>query len=308
MGVAVGGLRQRRPRGLYITALEGDRLFHNEGGGKFRDVTKASGIAERELRHQRRLARLRQRRQGSISSSPTMSSGRRRATCGARSTARRNPTARRNRIRARRRSSTTTSGGGKFEDVDAKAGVGDPNSEVAWHRRPRLQRRRLARPVRRQRHAAQQALSQQRERARSSKKALPPGWRLARTASRAAPWASMRQITTARGRAHLLVGNFSNQMLGLYHNEGNGLFVDEAPRSTGRPRQPAVAGVRRLLLRLRSGRLSRYLRRQRPHRRRDRARPAEDQLSAAAAAVPQCRQRQVRERVGSAVGLICSGP
>jgi len=34
------------------------------------------------------------------------------------------------------------------------------------------------------------------------------------------------------GKAHLLVGNFSNQMLGLYHNEGNGLFVDEAPSST----------------------------------------------------------------------------
>jgi hypothetical protein len=34
------------------------------------------------------------------------------------------------------------------------------------------------------------------------------------------------------GRAHLLIGNFSNQMLGLYRNEGNGLFVDEAPRST----------------------------------------------------------------------------
>ncbi len=34
------------------------------------------------------------------------------------------------------------------------------------------------------------------------------------------------------GRLHLIVGNFSNQMLGLYHNEGNGLFVDEAPRST----------------------------------------------------------------------------
>jgi hypothetical protein len=33
------------------------------------------------------------------------------------------------------------------------------------------------------------------------------------------------------GRPHLLVGNFSNQMLGLYHNEGNGLFVDEAPSS-----------------------------------------------------------------------------
>jgi len=34
------------------------------------------------------------------------------------------------------------------------------------------------------------------------------------------------------GRPHLLVGNFSNQMLGLYYNEGNGLFVDEAPKST----------------------------------------------------------------------------
>jgi hypothetical protein len=34
------------------------------------------------------------------------------------------------------------------------------------------------------------------------------------------------------GRPHLIVGNFSNQMIGLYHNEGNGLFVDEAPRST----------------------------------------------------------------------------
>src|SRR5207302_10576627 len=34
------------------------------------------------------------------------------------------------------------------------------------------------------------------------------------------------------GRPHLLVGNFSNQMLGLYHNEGTGLFVDEAPTST----------------------------------------------------------------------------
>jgi hypothetical protein len=34
------------------------------------------------------------------------------------------------------------------------------------------------------------------------------------------------------GRQHLIVGNFANQMLGLYHNEGNGLFVDEAPRST----------------------------------------------------------------------------
>ena len=33
------------------------------------------------------------------------------------------------------------------------------------------------------------------------------------------------------GRFHLLVGNFANEMLNLFHNEGNGLFVDEAPTS-----------------------------------------------------------------------------
>ncbi|HTR26238.1 MAG TPA: CRTAC1 family protein [Terriglobales bacterium] len=33
------------------------------------------------------------------------------------------------------------------------------------------------------------------------------------------------------GKASLIITNFANQMLSLYHNEGNGLFVDEAPRS-----------------------------------------------------------------------------
>ena len=31
------------------------------------------------------------------------------------------------------------------------------------------------------------------------------------------------------GRASLIVGNFSSEMMGLYHSEGNGIFVDEAP-------------------------------------------------------------------------------
>jgi len=31
------------------------------------------------------------------------------------------------------------------------------------------------------------------------------------------------------GRASLVVGNFSNEMIALYHNEGGGLFIDEAP-------------------------------------------------------------------------------
>ena len=33
------------------------------------------------------------------------------------------------------------------------------------------------------------------------------------------------------GRPSLIIGNFSTEMMALYHNEGNGLFIDEAPRS-----------------------------------------------------------------------------
>ena len=33
------------------------------------------------------------------------------------------------------------------------------------------------------------------------------------------------------GRPSIIITNFANQMLSLYHNEGNGLFVDEAPSS-----------------------------------------------------------------------------
>lgn len=34
------------------------------------------------------------------------------------------------------------------------------------------------------------------------------------------------------GRPSLVIGNFSNEMIALYHNEGTGLFIDEAPVST----------------------------------------------------------------------------
>ncbi len=34
------------------------------------------------------------------------------------------------------------------------------------------------------------------------------------------------------GRPSLIIGNFSNEMMALYHNEGSGLFIDEAPTST----------------------------------------------------------------------------
>src|SRR6185503_19875336 len=44
LGVAIGDYDNDGKDDIYLTALEGDRLFHNEGGGKFRDVTKVDGI------------------------------------------------------------------------------------------------------------------------------------------------------------------------------------------------------------------------------------------------------------------------
>jgi hypothetical protein len=44
LGVAIGDYDNDGRDDVYITALEGDRLFHNEGHGKFRDVTKSAGI------------------------------------------------------------------------------------------------------------------------------------------------------------------------------------------------------------------------------------------------------------------------
>jgi len=45
MGVAVGDYDNDGLPDVFITALGGDRLFHNEGQGKFRDVSKDAGLA-----------------------------------------------------------------------------------------------------------------------------------------------------------------------------------------------------------------------------------------------------------------------
>ena len=59
MGVAVADYDNDGRKDVYITALEGDRLFHNEGGGKFKDVTAASGIKNANFAHERGVVRLR---------------------------------------------------------------------------------------------------------------------------------------------------------------------------------------------------------------------------------------------------------
>ena len=64
MGVAVGDYDNDGRVDVFISALGTNRLFHNEGDGKFRDVTREAGVGggDDRLEHQLRLVRLRQRR------------------------------------------------------------------------------------------------------------------------------------------------------------------------------------------------------------------------------------------------------
>ena len=98
------------------------------------------------------------------------------------------------------------------------------------------------------------------------------------------------------GRPGLLIGNFSNEMLSLYRNEGNGLFIDDAPIVQPGTRVVAVADVRVLLLRCRQRRAARHLHGQRPCRRRHQPRPAQGDLRAARASLPERRPGALLER------------
>ena len=59
MGVAIGDYDNDGRDDVYITALGGDRLFHNEGGGKFRDVTRRGRHPNADFGAERGVARLR---------------------------------------------------------------------------------------------------------------------------------------------------------------------------------------------------------------------------------------------------------
>ena len=230
LGVAIGDYDNDGRDDVYVTALEGDRLFHNEGGGKFRDVTAASGFRnvnfaasaawfdyDRDGRLDLFVANYVQWTQkgdlwcsldGSTKSYCTPESYK-----GTSSKLYRNL------------------GGGKFEDVTAKAGLADPTSKSlgaavldynndGW---PDLFVANDTQPNKLYRNNRNGTFTEE---------AVSAGVAFGEDGVARGAMGVDAGDYDRSGRQHLLVGNFSNQMLGLYHNEGNGLFVDEAPRST----------------------------------------------------------------------------
>ena len=229
MGVAVGDYDNDGRDDIYITALEGDRLFHNQGNGKFRDVTRAAGIQNAGFGTS--AAWLDYDRDGkldlfvanyvqwSVKADLWCSlDGATKSYCTPES------------YKGTQSKLYRNLGGGRFEDVTVKAGLGDPTSKSlgvtvfdydgdGW---PDLFVANDTQPNK---------LYHNNRDGTFKEDGLAAGVAFGEDGvARGAMGADSGDYDRS-GRAHLLVGNFSNQMLGLYHNEGNGLFVDEAPSS-----------------------------------------------------------------------------
>lgn len=230
MGVAVADYDNDGRQDVYITALEGDRLFHNEGDGKFRDVTKTAGI--RNAAFGTSAAWLDYDRDGNVDLfvanyvqwAPNLD-----LWCSLDGTAKSYCTPESYKGTASKL--FRNAGGGRFEDVTEKAHLGDPTSKSlgiavldynsdGW---PDLFVANDTQPNKLYRNNRNGTFTEE---------GMAAGVAYSEDGiARGAMGADTADYDRS-GRAHLLVGNFSNQMLGLYHNEGNGLFVDEAPQST----------------------------------------------------------------------------
>jgi enediyne biosynthesis protein E4 len=229
MGVAIGDYDNDGRDDVYITALGGDRLFHNEGGGHFRDVTAEAGIhnvsfgtsaawVDYDLDGRLDLFVANYVKWTPETDLWCSMDGSTKSYCtpesypGASSKLYRNL------------------GGGKFQDLTEQAGLADPTSKSlgvvafdydgdGW---PDLFVANDTQPNK---------LYHNLKNGRFQEVGLSSGVAFGEDGVARAAMGVDAADYDRSGRPHLIVGNFSNQMLGLYHNEGNGLFVDEAPRS-----------------------------------------------------------------------------
>lgn len=229
IGVAIADYDNDGRDDVYITALGGDHLFHNEGNGKFRDVTKESGLNnaafassaawfdyDRDGKADLVVANYVQwTAKGDLWCSLDGST---KSYCTPES------------YKGNSVKLYHNLGGGHFEDVTQKAGLGEPTSKSlgitvfdidndGW---PDLFIANDTQPNKLYRNNRNGTFSEL---------AVSAGVAFSEDGVARGAMGTDAADYDRSGRMHLLVGNFSNQMLGLYHNEGNNLFVDEAPRS-----------------------------------------------------------------------------
>jgi hypothetical protein len=230
LGVAAADYDNDGKTDVYLTGLGGNRLFHNLGNGRFADVTAKAGVAN-----------------GGFSTSALFFDydkdgkldlfvanyvewsvdkdlfctldGTHKSYCTPESYKGQSPALYRNR------------GDGTFEDVTAKAGLQNPSSKalgitmldydgdgwldlfVANDTQPNK-------------------LYRNKGNGTFAEVGMAAGVAFNEAGVARAGMGVDAADYDGSGRPSLIIGNFSNEMMALYHNEGTGLFIDEAPTST----------------------------------------------------------------------------
>jgi len=231
MGVAAADYDNDGWTDLYVTAIGGSHLFRNLGNGRFEDVTAKAGAAG----------------SGTFATSAMFFDydkdghldlvvanyvtwsletdlfctldGKTKSYCTPESYKGESPTLLRNR------------GDGTFEDKTRESGLWNPSSKAlgvalldhdgdGW---PDFALANDTQPNKLYRNGGDGTFSDV---------GMPAGIAFGETGVARAGMGIDSADYSGSGRTSLLIANFSNEMIGLYHNEGNGLYVDEAPVST----------------------------------------------------------------------------
>ena len=230
MGVAVGDYDNDGHDDIFVTALGQSHLFHNNGNGTFTDVTRAAGMwGPNEFSTS--AAWVDYDRDGKLDlvvanyvqwSQPNdiycTLDGTHKSYCTPES------------YKGTSVRLWHNLGGGKFEDATQKAGMSDPTSKSlglaildynkdGW---PDIVVANDTQPNK---------LYLNKQNGTFEEKAVAAGIAFSEDGVARAGMGVDAADYDRSGHASLMITNFANQMLSLYHNEGNGLFVDEAPRS-----------------------------------------------------------------------------
>jgi hypothetical protein len=237
MGVAVADYDNDGLPDVYITALEGDHLFHNDGHGHFRDVTSSSGIRNANFgtsaawfdfdRDGKADLVVANYVQWTLQTDVRCSlDGKSKSYC--------TPEA----YKGESLRLYHNLGGGKFQDVTQKAGLADATSKSLgvvvfdyngdhW---PDLFIANDTQPNKLYRNNKNGTFTEE---------GLQAGVAYGDDGKARGAMGADAADYDRSGKPHLLVGNFSKQMLALYHNDGSGLFADTAA--------PTVVGQASLL-------------------------------------------------------------
>jgi len=230
LGVAVGDYDNDGYDDLFVTAYGQNRLFHNNGNGTFTDVTQKAGL-QGPKEFSTSAAWMDYDKDGHLDLvvanyvqwTPETDlyctlDGKSKSYCTPES------------YKGTAVRLWHNRGNGTFEDVTQKAGLGDATSKTlgvavldydndGW---PDLLFSNDTQPNKLYRNNRNGTFSE---------KAVVAGVAFSEDGVARAGMGVDAADYDHSGYASVLITNFSNQMVSLYHNEGKGLFVDEAPRS-----------------------------------------------------------------------------